>query len=68
MNNEEIPIVPIIVGALGLLYFGYEIERQRHKLRQIFDVFDRQESKIAGLLEAMVDSGQLKPYVPGARA
>jgi hypothetical protein len=68
MNNEDIPIVPIIVGALGLLYFGYEIERQRHKLRQIFDVFDRQESKIAGLLEDMVDSGQLKPYMPEGRA
>jgi hypothetical protein len=30
-------------------------------------VFDRQESKIAGLLENMVQSGQLKPYVPGGQ-
>ena len=47
MNTEEIPIVPIIVGALALLYFGYEVERQRNKLRQIFNVFDREESEIA---------------------
>jgi hypothetical protein len=62
--NEDIPIVPIIVGAVAVLYFGYEVERQRHKLRQIFNVFDREESEIAALLETMVESGQLKPYVP----
>ena len=27
MNTEEIPIVPLIVGTLALLYFGYEVER-----------------------------------------
>jgi hypothetical protein len=63
MNAEEIPFVPIIVGALGILYFGYEVERQRHKLRQIFNVFDREESEIASMLESMVESGQLKPFV-----
>ena len=66
MNAEEIPIVPIIVGTLGLLYFGYEVERQRHKLRQIFNVFDREESEIASMLENMVESGQLTPFVPAA--
>ena len=59
MNTEEIPILPIIVGTLGLLYFGYEVEKQRHKLRQIFNVFDREESEIAAMLETMVESGQL---------
>lgn len=64
MNTEEIPILPLIVGALGLLYFGYEVEKQRHKLRQIFNVFDREESEIAAMLEAMVESGQLERYAP----
>ena len=68
MNTEEIPIIPLVVGVLGLLYFGYEIERQRHKLRQIFNVFDREESEIAALLETMVESGQLKPYLPAGQA
>ena len=68
MNTEEIPIIPLVIGALGLLYFGYEIERQRHKLRQVFNVFDREESEIAVLLETMVESGQLKPYAPGGQA
>jgi hypothetical protein len=64
MNTEEVPILPIMVGVLGLLYFGYEVEKQRHKLRQIFNVFDREESEIAAMLESMVASGQLKPYAP----
>jgi hypothetical protein len=65
MDTEEIPIIPIIVAALGLLYFGYEVERQRNKLRQIFNVFDREESEIASMLEHLVETGQLKPYALG---
>jgi hypothetical protein len=64
--EEEIPIVPLILGALGILYFGYEVQRRRHKLRQIFNVFDREESAIAAALESMVESGELKRYVPEA--
>jgi hypothetical protein len=60
--NEEMPFLPLLVGALGIVYFGYEIERRRHKLRQVFNVFDRQESEIAAMLEVMVETGQLKPY------
>jgi hypothetical protein len=60
--NEDIPILPLVVGVLGLFYFGYEVERRRHKLRQIFNVFDRQESEIASKLEEMVESGRLAPY------
>jgi hypothetical protein len=65
---EDIPIVPTLVAALGLLYFGYEVDRRRNKLRRIFNVFDREESEIAALLEIMVESGQLKPYAPGGPA
>ena len=68
INAEEIPVVPLIVGGLGLLYFGDEVEKQRNKLRQIFNAFDREESEIAGLLESMVESGDLKPFVFGERA
>jgi hypothetical protein len=66
--NEEISIMPLVVGALAVFYFGYEVERRRHKLRQIFNVFDRQESKIAEMLEVMVESGELKPYSTGLEA
>jgi hypothetical protein len=63
--NEEISLMPILVGALAVLYVGYEIEKRRHQLRETFNVFDRQQSTIAQALEIMVESGQLKPYVPG---
>jgi hypothetical protein len=63
--NEEIPIVPILVGAVGVLYLGYEIEKRRHRLRETFNVFDKQESVVGKALEMLVESGQLRPYVPG---
>ncbi len=62
MNEEGIPIFPILVGTLILCYFGLEVSRQRNKLRTIFNVFDREESQIAEMLEHMVESGELKPY------
>ncbi|WP_165224132.1 hypothetical protein [Aquisphaera insulae] len=63
MNEEGIPIFPLILGSLVLCYFGFEVNRQRHKLRTIFNVFDREESELADLLERWVEAGDLKPYV-----
>jgi hypothetical protein len=65
--HEEAPIIPIVIGALALTYFGFEVERRRHRLRAVFNVFDKEESRIAEALERMVESGALKPYVPTAR-
>jgi hypothetical protein len=61
--NEEVPILPLVVLAALGLFLGFEINRRRNKLRKIFNIFDKQESKIAQKLEAMVASGQLRPYV-----
>ena len=63
--NEEFSFLPIVVGGLAVLYVGYEVERRRHQLRETFNVFDKQESTIAQALELMVESGELKRYVPG---
>jgi hypothetical protein len=62
--NEELPVLPLVVGSAVALYLGYEINRRRNKLRKIFNTFDRQESKIAQALESLVESGQLRPYCP----
>jgi hypothetical protein len=62
--NEEGSILPMLIGAGIAVYLGYEINRRRNKLRLIFNTFDRQESLIAGALESLVVSGQLKPYQP----
>jgi hypothetical protein len=63
--NEEVPIFPLVIGACVALFLGYEINRRRNKLRKIFNTFDKQESTIAQALESLVESGQLRPYVPG---
>lgn len=60
--NEEVPVLPLLIGALVVLYVGTEIERHRHKLRKVFNVFDKDESVVADALERLVNSGQLQPY------
>jgi hypothetical protein len=65
---EDVPLVPLVVGAILVACLGYETQRRRDRLRQIFNVFDKKESKVAEALEAMVRGGQLKPYVPGVPA
>jgi len=62
--EEEFPILPAIVGLLIVSYLGFELSRQRHRLREVFNVFDKQESVIAEALEGMVARGELKPYTP----
>ena len=62
MNEEGIPILPLLIGSLILCYFGLEVNRQRNKLRSIFNVFDREESAIAAVLEQWVEDGDLKPF------
>jgi hypothetical protein len=62
MNGEEIPILMIVVVGASALYFGFEVDRRRKRLHAIFDTFDKQESRIATALEAMVESGQLRPF------
>jgi hypothetical protein len=64
MNEEGMPILPLLIGSLVLCYFGLEVNRRRNKLRSIFNVFDREESQIAEALESLVENGALKPYVP----
>jgi len=61
MNEEGIPIFPLLIASLVLCYFGLEVNRHRNKLRSIFNVFDREESEIAAVLEQWVESGELEP-------
>jgi hypothetical protein len=60
--NEEVPILPALLGVLVLTYFGIELNRQRERLREVFNVFDKEESVIAEALEGMVARGELKPF------
>ena len=62
--NEEVQILPLALLACIGACLGFEINRRRNKLRKVFNTFDKDESKIADALEAMVQSGQLRPIVP----
>jgi hypothetical protein len=62
--NEDFPIVPAVLGLLIASYFGFEVTRQRKRLREVFNVFDKSESVIADALESLVARGELKPYCP----
>jgi hypothetical protein len=62
--NEEVPIIPAIIGVIALSYLGFELNRRRNQLREVFNVFDKDESVIAGALEELVSRGELKAYVP----
>lgn len=62
--NEEVPLLPVVLGTCIALMLGYEINRRRNKLRRIFNTFNHQESSIAEALESLVKSGQLQAYVP----
>lgn len=62
--HEEAPLVPALIGVVAVLYFGYELNRRRTKLRRIFNTFDREESRVAEFLEGLVKSGRLQPYSP----
>jgi hypothetical protein len=62
--NEEVPLLPAIVGLLVVTYLGFEINRRRGLLREEFNVFDSRESVIAEALEGLVARGELKPVSP----
>ena len=62
--GEDVPLLPALIGLMVVAYFGFEVQRRRAKLRDIFNVVDKQESRIAEALEAMVARGELQPYLP----
>jgi len=47
----------VLIGALG-----FEINRRRKLLREVYDVLDKETKHIAAELEHMVKQGMLKPY------
>jgi hypothetical protein len=62
--DEEFPILPAVLGLLLAGWLGFELSRERSRLRETFNIFDKAESHIAPVLEGMVASGELKPYSP----
>jgi hypothetical protein len=66
--NEEFSLTTILVGALTVIYVGHELEKRRERLRQVFNVFDKEESVIGDALERLLKGGHLTPYQPHTTA
>ena len=54
--------VTVLFAAAVIAAMGYEINRRRKKLREVYDVLDAETKHIAASLENMVSEGTLKPY------
>ena len=50
------------LSAIVLTVMAIEIKRRRRKLRELYDVLDREHRHVVHELDNMVETGQLKPY------
>jgi hypothetical protein len=56
-------IITMLAGLAAVLAMGFEFQRRRKRMHEIWDVLDDDEAKVGAALERMVASGELKPYV-----
>lgn len=54
--------ITLFLGALMVTAIGYEINRRRKELREVYDVLDHETKHIAHQLEDMIEKGKLRPY------
>jgi len=62
MENKIADVVGLLFAAAMAAAVGFEINRRRKKLREVYDVLDSETKHIALELEKMVQSGTLKPF------
>lgn len=54
--------ITIFFAAVLITSLGFEINRRRKKLREVYDVLDTKARHIVSELEQMVQDGMLEPY------
>ncbi len=65
MNEQFSNIIAGLTAALALTWLGFEINRKRKRLRETYDVLNKDDRHICVALEQMVEDGKLKPWTPG---
>lgn len=60
--------ITTVLGIVMVGLVGYEINRRRKQLREVYDVLETEDKHVVGDLEHMVELGLLKPYVGEALA
>ncbi|BBL74399.1 hypothetical protein [Methylomagnum ishizawai] len=66
MNEQFSNIIAGLTATLAIAWFGFEISRKRKRLRETYDVLDKDDRHICIALEQMVEDGKLKPWTPGS--
>lgn len=56
-------VVTVLFGAVVIAAMGFEINRRRKQLREVYDVLDANTKHVAATLEDMVNEGALMPYM-----
>jgi len=52
----------VLFAAVVITATGYEINRRRKELREIYDVLDHETKHVAAQLENLIEQGKLAPY------
>ncbi|MGI9211303.1 MAG: hypothetical protein ACR2HF_02425 [Methylococcaceae bacterium] len=60
--NQVSETVTLFFAAVLIATMGFEINRRRKKLREIYDVLDDKSRHVVLELEQMVEQGVLTPY------
>ena len=58
--------ITLIFGIALVAAVGFEIQRKRNKLRELYNVLEADDAKVVAELDHLVDIGKLKPWTFGA--
>lgn len=62
--NQVSEAITTVFGIVLLAAIGYEIRRRRKHLRELYNVLDHEDVDMITDLDAMLEKGLLKSYVP----
>jgi hypothetical protein len=65
MNEQFGNIIAGLTAAVAVAWLGFEVSRRRRRLRETYDVLDKDDRHICIALEQMVEDGKLTPWTPG---
>lgn len=60
--------ITTVLGVVMVALVGYEINRRRKQLREVYDVLETEDRHVMADLERMVANGLLKPWTGEAAA
>ncbi len=61
MNQQVTNALTAIAGFFIVTWVGFEVSRQRHKLRELFDVLDKGDRNLTLQLEKLVQEDKIRP-------